>query len=167
MDLSLSFCTMCFPFVIHLAFSFRSVLCVLLLSFPCAHGFSPSCFLSLYMDIPTSGGSRKSVRGWRLVWRGGGYGPKPIFAAFSRQYNPLFLIYTKKKTKENLERGGGRRFAVLLDPPVISTPRWLFIYLYIADAFLRLNEMWYSYQPNNCMQIITENSLVSPIFSTD
>jgi hypothetical protein len=38
-----------------------------------------------------------------------------------RQIASFFSFLLRKKGKNNLARGGGRRFTVLLDPPVVST----------------------------------------------
>ena len=70
----------------------------------------------------SSGGSRKSVRGWRFLAEGGGYSQKTRFKAESRHYNLFFSFLLWKNAKNDTARGGGRRIAVLLDPPVSERP---------------------------------------------
>jgi len=65
-----------------------------------------------------SSGFRKSVRGWRFFSGAGGHGQKMRFNAHARQQNPFLHFYSEKHAEKNTQRGGGRRIAVLLDPPV-------------------------------------------------
>jgi hypothetical protein len=41
--------------------------------------------------------SRKSMRRCRFIRGGGGHGEKPVFEAYSRQYNPYYFVFVEEK----------------------------------------------------------------------
>jgi len=55
---------------------------------------------------------------WRFSGESGERGQKMVFEAYSKQYNHFCFISDEEKWKKN-SREGGRRFAELLDLPLL------------------------------------------------
>jgi hypothetical protein len=71
--------------------------------------------------VSDNGGSRKSVRGRRLVEGDGGHGQKTILEVYLTHAVSFFFLFLLRKNRKKISGGGGgRRFAEQLDPPVVS-----------------------------------------------
>ncbi len=83
-----------------------------------------------------SGGSRKTMSGWRLVGGGGDYGKKKWFSKGDNLVS--FSVLLRKKRKITSWGGGGGRFAEQLDPPVYRIPRFNIDYSCILSDIVEI-----------------------------